>query len=197
MEHRSVTRLAALAGSLAFGAACHGSDLPVYWDAPEFALVDQTGDSLRRSDLLGRPWVASFIFTNCTDVCPLISARMALLRDRLDRELPGHDVRLVSFSVDPARDTPEVLGRYAEGFGGSPPGEWAFLTGTPPGAIQDLIQEGFRLTAGAAPADSSDYQIVHSPRLLLVDARGRVRATYDSREADVVDRILADLRRLR
>lgn len=202
---------------LAGTAACGGPDLPVYWEAPEFSLVDQQGDTLRASELGGAPWVASFIFTNCTGVCPLISARMALLRDRLaEEDRLGGEVRLVSFSVDPARDTPEVLRRYAEGFGGSPPGEWAFLTGTPSGDVQALIQEGFRLSASAPPTDSTrhatgdsapdhesahgadvDYQIVHSPRLLLVDAGGHIRGTYDSREGDVVDRVLADLDRLR
>lgn len=209
--------LLSVAALLAGIAACGGPDLPVYWEAPEFSLVDQEGDTLRASELRGSPWVASFIFTNCTGVCPLISARMALLRDRLAEEerLDG-EVRLVSFSVDPARDTPEALRRYAEGFGGSPSDEWAFLTGTPPGDVQALIQEGFRLSASAPPTDSAvhatgdsapdhesahgadvDYQIVHSPRLLLVDTGGRIRGTYDSREGDVVDRILADLDRLR
>lgn len=203
------------AALLAGTAACGGPDLPVYWEAPQFSLVDQEGDTLRASELRGSPWVASFIFTNCTGVCPLISARMALLRDRLAEDLGG-GVRLVSFSVDPVRDTPEVLRTYAEGFGGSPPGEWAFLTGTPAGEVRTLIQQGFRLSVGAPPTDSAthamgdsgtdhesvrgedvDYQVLHSPRLLLVDARGRVRGTYDSREGDVVDRILADLDRLR
>lgn len=209
---------ALLAAALLAGiTACGGPDLPVYWEAPEFSLVDQEGDTLRASELRGAPWVASFIFTNCTGVCPLISARMALLRDRLaEEERLGEEVRLVSFSVDPARDTPEALRRYAEGFGGSPPDEWAFLTGTPPGEVRALIQEGFRLSVGQPPTDSAtratgdsaadhesahgedvDYQVLHSPRLLLVDARGRVRGTYDSREGDVVDRVLADLDRLR
>lgn len=205
------------AALLAGTVACGSPDLPVYWEAPEFSLVDQEGDTLRASELRGSPWVASFIFTNCTGVCPLISARMALLRDRLaEEDRLGGDVRLVSFSVDPARDTPEALLAYARGFGGSAPDEWAFLTGTPPGDVRALIQEGFRLSAGAPPTDSAihatgdsatdhesargedaDYQVLHSPRLLLVDARGRVRGTYDSREDDVVDRILADLDRLR
>lgn len=177
--------------------ASRRAKLPVYWPAPEFALVNQVGDTVRTRDLDGTVWVVSFIFTNCTGVCPLITARMALLRDSLaSAGLLGRKVRLVSITVDPARDTPEVLARYAETFGGSPPDEWAFLTGTPPEAVRQLIQEGFRVSAvlDEARADPTmNYQVQHSPRIMLVDRSGRVRGTYDATDADALDRATADL----
>lgn len=174
-------------------------DLPALWPAPEFALVDQHGDTVRTDDLTGSPWIASFIFTNCTGVCPTISARMARLRDSLAVDgLLGRSVRLVSFTVDPARDTPAVLLDYAERYGGSSPSEWTFLTGSPPTAVRQLIQEGFHLTAVDPPADHADddYQVMHAPRLLLVDSDGVVRAAYPAGDPDVVDRVLADVRGL-
>lgn len=201
-----------VAGSLVFipaaSATCAGAadELPRYWPAPEFALVDQTGDTLRTADLRGTIWVASFIFTSCTGVCPLISARMAMLRDQLREDgLLGESVRLVSITVDPKRDTPEVLREYATRFGGSPPAEWAFLTGRPADAVRSMIQEGFHLSA-VAPADTAhasadtattNYQVDHSPRLLLIDGEGVVRGTYDSTETDAIDRIRADIDALR
>lgn len=173
--------------------------LPVYWDAPEFALVDQDGDTLHSEALRGTLWVGSFVFTNCEDVCPLVGAQMARLRDRLaDEGELGSQVRLLSFSVDPSRDTPEVLREYAEAFGGSPANEWAFLTGVPVAETQRLIQDGFRLTL-VHPGDEprhgeGNYQVMHSPRLILVDQLGRVRGTYDATEDEAVDRLAADLR---
>lgn len=181
------------------------SDLPVYWKAPEFALVDQRGDTLRTTDLRGTVWVSSFIFTSCTGVCPLISARMARVRDTLAADgLLGTKARLVSISVDPARDTPAVLHEYAGRYGGSPPEAWAFLTGSPPERVRSLIQEGFRVAAVDPFAASSDttaetttgYQVQHSPRIMLVDPQGRVRGTYDATDADAVERVLGDLRAL-
>ncbi|MGH7458159.1 MAG: SCO family protein [Longimicrobiaceae bacterium] len=177
------------------------AELPIYWKAPEFALVDQSGDTIRAADLRGTPWVASFVFTNCTSVCPLITQKMAMLRDSLEVEgLLGSEVRLVSFSVDPARDTPVVLREYAEKFGGSPPEDWAFLTGTPPEAVRNMIQKGFKLTAVAPPAEHAhageNYQVIHSPRIVLVDAEGRVRGLYDSTEPGAMERLGRGIRAL-
>lgn len=175
-------------------------DLPVYWTVPEFALVHQQGDTLRTADLRGTPWVASFVFTSCTSVCPLITQKMAALRDGLAAEgLLGHEVRLVSITVDPARDTPEVLREYARRFGGSPPEEWAFLTGEPPEAVRAMIQDGFKLTAFVPPEHEhrgGDYQVMHSPRVILVDASGQVRGLYDTSEPAAIERLQADLRAL-
>lgn len=191
----------AVAGLLAVCGDGPERELPVLWPAPDFALVDQRGDSLRAADLRGDVWVASFVFTSCTGVCPLITASVADLRDSLAADgLLGGRVRLVSFSVDPARDTPTVLRDYAERFGAGPPSQWAFLTGTPPERVRSMIQEGFKLTAVAMPAGLADtlagYQVSHSPRLVVVDPGGRVRGTYPATEPAAVDTLLADVRRL-
>lgn len=195
-------RILAVAGALALtGSACGAPDdgeaLAVLWQAPDFELVDQTGDTLRTADLEGTAWVAHFFFTSCEGVCPLTTSRMAGLRDRLaaDGRL-GDEVRLVSVSVDPARDTVAAIRDYADRHGGSPPSEWAFLTGSPPDAVREMIETGFRVTAthDPTPADTvTNYQVGHSPRLQLVDAQGRVRATYDATEPDAMDRLRSDL----
>ncbi len=186
------------------GSACGGADdggdregLPVLWEAPDFALVDQRGDTLRTADLEGTAWVAHFFFTNCEGVCPATTARMAGLRDSLGANgRLGEGVRLVSISVDPARDTVGALRAYAARFGGSPPSEWAFLGGASPEAVRRLLQEGFRVTAGPVPADPDEdasYQVDHSPRLELVDPEGRVRATYDATDPGAMARLRSDL----
>ena len=174
---------------------------PVYWAAPAFALVDHEGDSLRSGDIAGTAWIASFVFTHCTSVCPVITRTMAGLRDSLEaHQLLGRRIRLLSFSLDPVRDTPEVLRKYAGEFGGSPPGEWAFLTGGQPEATLRLVSQGFHLAVQplpATPADSeSGYQIMHSTRLVLVDGEGQIRGLYQANEPEAMERLATDLRRV-
>ena len=171
--------------------------LPVYWAAPSFELVDQAGDTVRTADLRGSAWLASFVFTNCLDVCPAISAQMARAATRLRSDgLLGTRARLVSFTVDPERDTPDVLRDYAARFGARPPAEWAFLTGIPGDSMRAMIQQGFRLSAMMPDAPDPMYQVMHSPRVLLVDPAGDVRGVYDATDPAAVDSALTDLRGL-
>lgn len=199
-----MTRVRPTAAASVLLAAClvggcgGGADLPRLWEVPDFSLVDQTGDTLRAADLEGRVWAASFVFTSCEGVCPAISAGMAGIRDSLAAGgLLGDPVRLVSISTDPARDTPSALGAYAERFGGSPPSHWAFLTGTPPERVHGLIRDGFRLGVtmpdSASDPDVTGYQVSHSPRVVVVDRHGRIRATHNARSAGAFDSVLSDL----
>jgi cytochrome oxidase Cu insertion factor (SCO1/SenC/PrrC family) len=114
--------------------------LPVYGTVPDFALTDQSGRPVRRADMEGKVWIASFIFTNCPDECPLMTAEMAQFQSDWTH-VP--DLRLVSISVDPERDTPAVLSQYADRFHADPE-RWLFLTGDKR-AIYRLAREGFRL----------------------------------------------------
>ena len=116
------------------------AQLPVYGSVPDFALIDQRGRPVRRGDVEGKVWIASFIFTNCPDECPLMTVEMARLQSDL-----AHldDLRFVSISADPDRDTPAVLSQYAERFNADP-NRWSFLTGDKR-AIYRLANEGFRL----------------------------------------------------
>ena len=198
-------RVAGLALAALLLGACGGrndGELPVLYDAPSFALTDQAGDTLTASDLAGQAWVVQPFFTGCRNVCPLTTARMASLRDSLAAEgLLGQGARLVSITVDPARDSTRVLSRWAEDHGGNPPGEWAFLRGSPPDSVRSLIQGGFHLSA-MMPHDSlrdpaaEDYQVIHASQVLLVDGRGRIRATYEILRPADFRQLVRDTRRL-
>jgi cytochrome oxidase Cu insertion factor (SCO1/SenC/PrrC family) len=133
--------------------------LPVYGAVPDFALIDQHGHPVRRGDLEGKVWIASFIFTNCPDECPLMTAEMARLQPDLAQ---AQDVRLVSISVDPDHDTPAVLSQYAARFNADP-GRWLFLTGDKR-AIYRLAREGFRLGI-VDPAEPSHSSSAKDPTL--------------------------------
>ncbi len=170
------------------------TQLPEYGSVADFTLTNQKGQSVRRADLDGRPWVADFIFTRCSGPCPLLTSQMAAVADSLGAESP---VRFVSFSVDPERDTPETLSAYAENYGADS-SRWHFLTG-PRRTIAELATSSFHLGMGdpAPLADGSDaeefYDIPHSLRFTLVDGRGVIRGYYDGTDPEAIAKLYADL----
>jgi protein SCO1/2 len=161
---------------------------------PDFRLTERSGRTVGLADLRGAPWVADFIFTQCAGACPAMTARMARLR----RELPG-GVRAVSFTVDPAHDTPAALARYAAGFGADE--GWLFLTG-PQKDLYDLSTGGFKLAAMEVPIGpgertvGNDGPFLHSSKFVLVDGAGVVRGYYDSTDEQALRALVADARAL-
>jgi protein SCO1 len=163
-------------------------ELSAYGTVPPFELVNQEAQPFGSAQLAGKIWIADFIFTTCPGPCPIISTRMS----ELERPLEKSDVQLVSFTVDPEKDTPEVLRDYAEKLKAQP-SRWNFLTGER-ATIYPLIHDGFKL----AVSDGSEEQgmPVHSTRVVLVDRRGAIRGYYDILEPDAVTKLLADTNHL-
>ena len=174
------------------GAAARASakEMPVLGSVPDFVLTEAQATTVRRADLLGKAWIASFIFTRCAEVCPMIMRQ----ETRLQAELPlRDDLRLVSFSVDPDWDTPKVLADYARTFGADR-SRWLFLTGDK-NQIYHLAIEGFRLaTQEADPA--KEMPILHSTKLVLVDRRGAIRGYYDSADDAELHKLIRDVRQV-
>jgi protein SCO1/2 len=165
-------------------------EVPVLGSVPEFSLTEANGTALRRADLLGKVWVASFIFTRCGEACPLMMQHEA----RLQPELPlRDDLRLVSFSVDPDWDTPKVLTEYAHTFGADQ-SRWLFLTGDKK-QVYHLASDGFHLSA--QPADPvREMPILHSTKLVLVDRGGAIRGYYDSSDPVEMQKLIRDVRQV-
>jgi len=147
--------------------------LPVFGRVPDFELTTQFNTTLHRKDLEGKIWVADFIYTTCTGPCPLMTRKM--------RQVQSADpkILLVSFSVEPEHDTPDVLAAYsrsAHALRG-----WFFLTGNR-ATLQLLSREAFKL---------ADLGFTHSTRLVLVDDKSRIRGYYTE-----APELLAGIRRL-
>ena len=174
------------------GATRAGQDLgPGSFPLGSFDLVERSGRAISQADVVDRVFVASFIFTRCQLSCPRLTSVMKRLQD----SLASADVLLVSVSVDPEHDTPEVLSRYAQGFGASAE-RWWFLTG-PKEAIQDLVQGRFKLGLVESPAEavaSGAEAISHSDRLALVD-RGRIVGFFDSTDNDAISSLITQAKR--
>jgi protein SCO1/2 len=163
-------------------AGCAGpAPLPILGQIPDFRLTDQAGQPFDRATLNGRIWVADFIFTTCTGPCPRMSSLMRQVQSL------SPDARLVSFTVDPDRDTPPVLATYAQRFHAEP-GRWFFLTGDRP-ALDTLARNAFKL-------GNVDGTLNHSTRLVLVDRQGRIRGYYGTSDDSPVTAVARDIKRL-
>ena len=182
-----------LAAALAWPAAapCHEASkderLSKIGPAPEFALTDQDGKRVALKDLRGRVLAVTFMFASCVDTCPLLTAKLARVQDRLGAAF-GPDVHFVSITVDPERDTPEVLGRYARTHGANPAG-WAFLTGTP-SEIRE-VERKYGIYANRNARGDVDHTFLTS----LIDQDGILRVQYLGVRFDP-DGMFADLKAL-
>jgi len=161
-------------------AATSSGSLPVMWQVPPFSFANQHGRTTATADLRGHVWIADFVFTRCTTICPLITAKMALLQ----RRLPERNLRFVSFSVDPEHDTPEALKRYAAEWRPSE-SRW-LLFSTTPGGLQRLASAMY---VSVKPVDND---IAHSNLFFLVDQQGGVRGIYESDKNDAIERLVRD-----
>lgn len=188
-------------------AASRLQHLPIYGVVPDFSLIERSGRQVKKADLQGQIWIANFIFTNCPDQCPLMTSQMAELQTALSR---ARDIRLVSFTVDPERDTPEVLSEYAKYFGADRD-RWLFLTGVKE-AIYDLARESFHVGVIDPRDETQDENasgtlshthgkekekagektgmILHSSRFILVDRQAQIRGYYNIADGEIVQRVL-------
>jgi protein SCO1/2 len=169
--------------------------LPRLGEVPAFTFTSTDGKPFGSRDLDGKPWVVDFVFTTCPSICPRMTEDMGRLQTWLvNRGLEGR-VHLVSISVDPTRDTPEVLRGYAQTFHARP-GTWLFLTG-PQDAVEDAVVRGFKIAVGREKDDTVDgFSIVHGTKFVLVDGKRQIRGYYDSDDAEAQAALRRDLSNL-
>ncbi|MDR4948295.1 SCO family protein [Neobacillus cucumis] len=163
----------------------------VNWPIKDFSATTQQNKSMGLKDLKGKVWVSAFIFTSCADVCPPMTSNMVTLQKKLkDEKLTN--VELVSFSVDPTVDTPEVLTHYAKQFGVDFT-NWTFLTGYSQEFIEKYAAESFK-TIVKKPKDGN--QVIHQTFLYLVDKEGNIKKTYSGYKDVPYDEIIHDIKAL-
>jgi protein SCO1/2 len=164
-----------------------GEALPKIKPAPEFVLMNQDGKRVALKDLRGNALAITFIFASCTDTCPLLTAKMADIQNRLGSEF-GSKAFFASITVDPERDTPEVLKRYAEAYKANS-SRWAFLTGTP-AEIREVTRR-YGIYSKRTRRGDVDHTFLTS----LVDAQGILRVQYMGVKFNP-DEMLRDLKSL-
>ena len=143
--------------------------LPVLGHIPTFHLVDEHGQPFTDASMIGHATVVDFFFTRCLSSCPRLTARMAQLQgDVVGRDPP---IKLVSISVDPENDTPEVLADYAAKAKADRT-RWSFVTG-PLDDVERAVVQGFKMSGTKVYKNANDYDVIHGEWFVLVDARGQ------------------------
>lgn len=153
--------------------------------APQFTFTAQDGTTVSTADFKGKIWVANFIFTRCAGPCPLMTSRMAEVNQALGKK--ATDVELVTITVDPEYDTPEVLKEYGDQVGASPD-RWKFLTG-PKDQIETVVMKGFLQALSREPSGVP----IHSTRFVLVDRDGWIRGFLDGSDPELPQKLLMDI----
>jgi len=174
----------ALAGCTKPPAVTQEEMLPDFGPLPDFSLTAHTGETFTRASLHAKVWILDFIFTHCTLVCPRMTAEMRKLQERT-KQIP--QVRLLSISIDPDRDTPPVLAAYAARHGADSV-RWLFLTGDKSSirSIQFATQRHL----------DPDEFTAHSKQLYLVDGSGFVRGVYSVVQPAALNDLIADIPKL-
>jgi cytochrome oxidase Cu insertion factor (SCO1/SenC/PrrC family) len=157
------------------------ADMPVLFDLPKFKLLDQDGHDFTDAQLRGKPFVASFVFTHCAGPCPMMFGKMAAMQ----KSVPNPNIKLVTFTVDPQHDTPEVLKKKAKDLGADE-SRWYFLTGD-----KDSVHALFKGMLMPTPGPDDDA-LMHTTQFYLFDAAGQCRGRYFSTVDEQMEALTKD-----
>lgn len=164
----------------------------LFYTVPFFAFTNQFGDETSSDDVADLIYVADYFFTTCPTICPVMSSQMSRLQTKLAQANLLGTVKLLSHTVDPEHDTPEVLKAYGELLNADFE-HWTFLTGEQ----EDLYYQarhGYFLTA--LPSDTAAGGFFHSDTFVLVDRQGHIRGYYDGTSTESVDQLFTDIQLL-
>ncbi|MBE1553876.1 SCO family protein [Sporosarcina limicola] len=174
--------------------ACSGGGFKAdhKYEIEPFEFTNQHDEQVSLNDLKGTVWLAQFVFTNCTTVCPPMMTNMTDLQQKLI-DAGVEDYKIVSFSVDPAVDTPEVLQGYLDLFNIPDQSKWEMLTGYTQKEIADISLKSFKLPV---IDDPNTDQVVHGVRFGLINQEGQVVKTYNGKDDVPFDQIVKDMKAL-
>ena len=169
---RTFTAAFAFTVALQHGATAAEPDgsLPDIGPAPGFSLTSQDGRRVSLASLRGKAVAVSFIYTQCPDICPLLTQKMVQVQDELGEDF-GSKIQFVSITLDPEHDTEEALEDYAEFWGAKHDG-WSFLTGTPQ-EVSEVIKR-----YGVYFSKTAEGSVEHTQLTSLIDGKGEIRVQY-------------------
>ena len=167
-------------------------NLPIISKITPFTLTNQHNNPIGLTNYLGTPWLADIIFTRCPTICPKLTQTLSRLQSEL-----GPGIGFMSLTTDPSHDTPEILSQFSRLHGGSDT-NWHFLTG-PKEALMKLAVDDLKLVS--LPKDKTKQTnpndlFIHSGNLILVDAKGRVRASFEHDSTNLIGKIRSSLKQL-
>lgn len=170
--------------------ACGRPPTTLKWPVEEFAFTNQEGQPFGLADLEGKVWVADFVFTNCVTVCLPMTTNMLSLQEKARDE--GVDITLVSFTVDPDRDSPEVLRAYGESYEVDF-NNWHFVTGYTSDEIKQFSEKSFK---SLVIQESNSDQVSHGTAFFLVNDEGVIVQRYEGSFDAPIDQMISDAKAL-
>lgn len=168
------------------------------YEVQEFTYTNQDGEKVSLEDLQGDFWVADFIFTNCTNACPPMTANMSKIQSKIKEAGLEDKVHFVSFTIDPEHDSPQVLKDYAKQFDADF-SNWDLLTGYKPEEIKEFSVKSFKSLVQKLPVEDpaegqADYNFMHSSSLFIVSPEGKAIKKYNGLQYENVDKLVEDLK---
>jgi len=176
-----------------FLVACDGEIIETNMseEVSHFEFTTQDEHTLSLADLEGQWWIADFVYTNCTRVCPRMTANMANVQSALTNL--DLEIQIVSFSIDPDYDTPEVLKEYAGSYDVDL-STWSFLTGYDFETIKSLSIDSFKTTI--QEPSPGNQEIAHGTSFFLINPEGKVIKRYDGLGTEEMELIIEDLQKV-
>lgn len=162
----------------------------VYHKIASFSFTNQEGKTITNASLEGKIYVADFFFTTCPTICPIMKTQMLRVFEKFKDE---SQFQIVSHTLDPIHDTPELLKEYAAKIGVEDDNTWHFLSGDQE-KIFEIGQTSYLTTAMADQSEPGG--ILHSGAFVLVDQKGHIRGVYDGTKEDQVNRLMKDIPKL-
>jgi protein SCO1/2 len=158
----------------------------------DFSLTNSTGRVITRSDLEGKILIVDFLFTSCSTTCPLVNRQMAQIQQLTTNE---PNIKLVSLTVDPRDDTPDVLAKYGQTFGANT-NRWLFLTGDK-SVIYALIGQSFLAKDQDDPFGYMPGNFSHTERIAVVDSEGNLRGYFDGLNQDTAGAVVDEIAKIK
>lgn len=157
-----------------------------YNTIPPFSFVNQKGDTITNKDFDGKIYVADFFFTSCPTICPVMKKEMIKVYQKFKG---NQEVKILSHTIDPAHDTPEVLNKFATDLGVDDL-QWQFVTGDKD-KIYEIGQGSYMVTAKSDSTVAGGY--IHSGAFILIDKEKRVRGMYDGTTEAGTKKLIKDI----
>jgi protein SCO1 len=163
----------------------------LYYQVPKFSFVDHDSLIISHNDYAGHIYVADFFFTHCPSICPIMSSQMARLYVMLEEAGLLGEVKLLSHTVDPARDHPARLKEYKNQLGVPDDENWRMVTGDP-ADLRYQTEQGYMVTA--FESDTAAGGFFHTDQFVLVDRKMHIRGYYDGTSTAAVNRLFEDIK---
>jgi protein SCO1/2 len=164
----------------------------LYYQVPKFSFINQDSAEISHNQYFGKIYVADFFFTTCPTICPVMSSQMVRLQSKLKSAGLQKDINIISHSVNPVHDTPEVLSNYAQSIGADL-SNWNFVTGD----TTDIYYQGkMGYMIPALPDSTAPGGFLHSDQFILVDKNRHIRGYYDGTSTAEVDQLFNDIQTL-